>query len=375
MDEKKKNKDVVRQKLLEQQKEASIARRIVLIITIIILIVGGGAIGGGYFYISSALKPVDPESKTVQEIEIPIGSSVTGISQILEENGIIKNAKVFKYYVKFKNESGFMAGEYKLSPSMTIPTIIDRLKTGLVNKEVEFKITLPEGIQLTQIAEIIAKKVGQDSSVVLSKLNDRKYIESLIKKYPHVITNEILAEEIKYPLEGYLFPATYSFYKKDPSLEDVINVMIEKTVEVLTPYFSEMEEQKYTPHKLLTMASLIEEEATEQVDRHKIASVFYNRLEEGMPLQTDPTVLYAQGKHKSRVLYKDLEVDSPYNTYKVTGLPPSPIANAGVMSIEATLFPEETDFFYFLATAKGDVLFSRTLTEHNQKKAEHITNN
>jgi UPF0755 protein len=375
MDEKKQNKEVVRQKLLEQQKEASIARRIVTIITVIILIVAGGTIGGGYFYISSALKPVEPESKTVKEIEIPIGSSVTGISQILEENGIIKNAKVFKYYVKFKNESGFMAGEYKLSPSMTIPTIIDSLKTGLVNKEVEFKITLPEGMQLTQIAEIIANKMGQNSSEVLNKFNDRKYIESLIKKYPHVLTNEILSKEIKYPLEGYLFPATYSFYKKDPTIEEVIDVMIEKTVEVVTQFSGEMEEQNYTPHKLLTMASLIEEEATEQVDRHKIASVFYNRLEEDMPLQTDPTVLYAQGKHKSRVLYEDLEVDSPYNTYKVTGLPPSPIANAGVMSIEATLFPEETDFFYFLATPEGEVLFSRTLAEHNQKKAEHITNN
>jgi UPF0755 protein len=375
MDDNKSKKDKVRQKLLEQQKEAKIARKIVFIITTIILVLAISVIGGGYYYISSALKPANPESKLEKKVEIPIGSSVTGISQILEENGIIKNAKVFKYYVKFKNESGFMAGEYSLSPSMTIPTIIDNLKTGLVNKEVALKITLPEGIQLQQISEIIANKTNQKSADVFKTLNDKIFIDSLMKKYPTVLTEEIFAEEIKYPLEGYLYPATYSFYKENPTLEEVVSVMIEKTNEVLGQYWDEMEKQKYTPHKLLTIASLIEEEATEQVDRHKISSVFFNRIEVGMPLQTDPTVLYAKGKHKSRVLYEDLEVESPYNTYKVTGLPPSPIANAGAMSIEASLYPEETDYLYFLATSEGEVLFSKSLDEHNQKKAEHITNN
>lgn len=375
MDDHKSKKETVRQKLIEQQKEARIARKIVFIITTVILVLAISVIGGGYYYISSALKPVNPESKIEKKIKIPIGSSVTGISQILEENGIIKNAKVFKYYVKFKNESGFMAGDYTLSPSMTIPTIIENLKTGLVNKEVALKITLPEGIQLEQIAEIIAKKTNQKSADVFKTINDKKFIEALMKKYPTVLTEEIFAKDIKYPLEGYLYPATYSFYKENPTLEEVVSVMLEKTNEVLGQYWDEMEKQKYTPHKLLTMASLIEEEATEQVDRHKIASVFFNRIEVGMPLQTDPTVLYAKGKHKSRVLYEDLEVDSPYNTYKVTGLPPSPIANSGSMSIEASLYPEETDFLYFLATSEGEVLFSKSLDEHNQKKAEHITNN
>lgn len=374
MDEKKSKKEIIRQKLVEQQKEARIARKIVTIITVIALLLVCTVAGGSYFYIHSALKPKNPESKIEKKVEIPIGSSVNGISQILEDNGIIKNAKVFKYYVKFKNESGFMAGEYTLSPSMTISSIINNLKTGKVNKEVALKITLPEGIQLQQIADIIAKKTNQKSEDVFKTLNDRKFIKTLMKKYPNVLTNEILAKDIKYPLEGYLFPATYDFYHVNPKLEEVISVMLEKTDNILGQYRTEMEKQKYTPHKLLTMASLIEEEATEQVDRHKIASVFFNRLEEGMPLQTDPTVLYAQGKHKSRVFYKDLEIDSPYNTYKVTGLPPSPIANAGAMSIEATLYPEKTDFLYFLATAEGEVLFSKTLDEHNQKRAEHITN-
>jgi UPF0755 protein len=368
-------KDSIRDKLIEQQKEARIARRIVFIISIIVLLLIGGVVIGGYFYIDAALKPVDPDSKTEKEVEIPIGSSVTGISQILEDNGIIKDAKVFKYYVKFKNESGFMAGDYKLSPAMTFPTIIDNLKTGTVEKEVAFKITLPEGIQLTQIAEIIGNKTKQKPEDVLNTLNSPDFIKSMMEKFPDIVTEDILAKDIKYPLEGYLYPATYSFYTDTPSLEEVVTTMLEQTNKIIVKYGSEIESKQYTVHQVLTMASLIEEEATEQVDRHQIASVFYNRINVGMPLQTDPTVLYAHGKHKARVLYEDLEIDSPYNTYKVTGLPPSPIANAGEMSIEAALSPDDTDFLYFLATGEGKVLFSKTLDEHNAKKAEHITNN
>lgn len=375
MEENETKKDLVRQKLMEQQKEAKIARRIVFTITIVFLILMGVVAGTGYLYIQSALKPVNTESKVEKKVDIPIGSSVTGIAQILEDNGIIKDAKVFKYFVKFKNESGFMAGEYTLSPSMTLPSIIKNLKTGKVTREVALKLTLPEGIQLKQISEIISSKTNQKSDDVFNTLNEPSFIKSLMEKYPELLTDEILAENIKYPLEGYLFPATYSFYKANPTLEEVVSEMLNQTQKVLSKYEVEMDQLKYSPHQLLTMASLIEEEATEQVDRHKISSVFYNRIKEGMPLQTDPTVLYAQGKHKERVYYKDLEVDSPYNTYKVTGLPPSPIANAGEMSIEAALYPEETEFLFFLATAEGEVLFSKSLDEHNQKKAEHISNN
>jgi UPF0755 protein len=149
--------------------------------------------------------------------------------------------------------------------------------------------------------------------------------------------------------------------------------MLNKTREVIVPYQNDMSEQKLTPHQLLTMASLIEEEATERADRETISSVFYNRLKVSMPLQTDPTVLYAKGKHKERVLYEDLKVDSPYNTYKNIGLPPGPIANAGTASIEAALHPKTTNYFYFLANSEGEVFFSETLEVHNQLKAKHIT--
>ncbi|WP_079509855.1 endolytic transglycosylase MltG [Mesobacillus jeotgali] len=373
-DPKKDKKQFISEKLIERQSEAKIVRRIVFITAIVAILLIGAVGGGGYYYIKEALKPVDANSKKTVNVNIPIGSSTTGIGKILEDKGIIRDARVFKYYVKFKNEAGFMAGDYKMNPSMTLPEILTSLKTGKVMQEVVMKITIPEGKQLKQIAGIIAEKTQQDEAEIFKQLNDPQFVKTLIEKYPDVLSEEILKENVKYPLEGYLFPATYPFYSEKPTVEEIVTVMLTKTKEVLGDFRGQMEEKKMTTHELMTMASLIEEEATEKVDRDKIASVFYNRMEEGMMLQTDPTVLYAHGEHKDRVYYKDLEIDDPYNTYKNIGLPPGPIANPGVDSIEAALAPADTDDMYFLATSTGDVLFSKTLAEHNRKVNEHITN-
>ncbi|MFT4412736.1 endolytic transglycosylase MltG [Fredinandcohnia humi] len=376
MSDKESNKKLYKEKLLERQSEARMIRRIVLIAFIIILLIISGVVGGGYLYVKSALEPVDPTSKEQINVTIPIGTSPTGIARILEENGIVKNAKVFRYYTKFKNESGFQAGEYIFTPAMTFDEIITSLKSGVVMDEEVFKITIPEGKQLDQIATIIAEKTGYTDEEIMKKLDDRAYIEELMALFPSILTEEILHEDIKHPLEGYLFPATYPFYEEKPSIESIIETMLGQTEKVLGNYIGLMEGNEIvnSPHKLLTMASLIEEEATALTDREQISSVFYNRIEIGMPLQTDPTVLYALGKHQERVLYEDLEVDSPYNTYKIQGLTPGPIANAGEMSLTAALNPAQTDYLYFLATPTGEVLYSNTLEEHNAKKAQHITN-
>jgi len=371
-EEKNNKKEIFKEKLLERQNEAKFVRKIVAIIALSIFIIAVVVLGGGFLYINSALKPVDSNSKEEIQVKIPIGSGVSSISQILEDSGIIKNAHVFKYYVKFKNEAGFMAGDYVLSPSMTLEQIIDSIKTGKV-MEATVKIAIPEGTQLKDIAGIIANHANLTTEAVMEKLNDHEYINTLMGQYPDLLTDEIYDAKVKYPLEGYLFPATYSFNEKNPSIDQIVTQMLDKTQSVINDYSNELEEKKMTVHELLTMASLIEEEATEQVDRNQIASVFYNRMNAGMPLQTDPTVLYAKGAHQERVYYKDLELDDPYNTYKYPGLTPGPIANAGVSSIDAALAPAETDYLYFLAAPDGKVYFSTTLDEHEALKAEHIT--
>ncbi|HHY72912.1 MAG TPA: endolytic transglycosylase MltG [Bacillus bacterium] len=358
-------------KLFEREQEARLVRRIVAIIISCILIVIVAVVIAGYFYIKSALEPVNKQDQSQINVTIPIGSSVRGIANILEENGVIKDATVFRYYVKFKNEAGFQAGDYKLSPAMEFGDIIAQLKTGKVMMEPEFTITIPEGKQLEEIATIISKKTNYSEKEIIEKLDNRGYVESLIKKYPSILSEEILQKNIRHPLEGYLFPATFDFYEKEPKLEEIIENMITKTEDVVSPYLDQIAENGLSIHEFMTIASLIEEEASVKADREKISTVFYNRLKKKMPLQTDPTVLYSLGKHQVGITYKDLEVDSPYNTYKIQGLPPGPIASPGEISMAAAVNPTDANYLYFYSRPNGETIFTNTLNEHNTIKNKY----
>ncbi|MDN4495291.1 endolytic transglycosylase MltG [Ureibacillus aquaedulcis] len=354
------------EKLKIRKKEGRVVRRIVTIVTLVILLIVGIVGVSGYFYVKSALEPIDPEATDEIPVEIPMGSGISTISSILEENGIIKNARIFKYYTKFKNESNFQAGNYILTQSMTLDEIIKSLKTGKVYHEPVFSLTIPEGLTLEQISEIIAKHTEYTAEEFMELVTSKEFIQNMMGTFPDLITEEVSKENIRYALEGYLYPSTYSFYEEKPSLQEIVSMMISLTNDVVGQYDSLLAEKEMTPHQLLTFASLLEEEATAQTDRETIASVFYNRLDIDMPLQTDPTVLYALGSHKDRVLYEDLEVDNPYNTYVIQGLPPGPIANAGKISIEAALNPTDTDYLYFLADTEGNNHFAKTYEEHLQ---------
>ncbi|MDI7740753.1 endolytic transglycosylase MltG [Lysinibacillus fusiformis] len=354
------------EKMKIRKKEGRVVRRIVTIVTLVILLIVGIVGVSGYFYVKSALEPIDSEATAEIPVEIPMGSGISTISSILEENGVIKNGRIFKYYTKFKNESNFQAGDYIMTQSMTLDEIIESLKTGKVYREPVFSITVPEGLTLEQISEIIAKNTEYTADEVMGLVTSEEFIRNMIATYPDLITEDVLNSNIRYALEGYLYPSTYPFYEEKPSLQEIVTTMVSLTNDVVMQYTGLLEDKQMTPHQLLTFASLLEEEATAQTDRETIASVFYNRLEAEMPLQTDPTVLYALGSHKDRVLYEDLEVDNPYNTYVIQGLPPGPIANAGKVSIEAALNPTDTDYLYFLADTEGNNHFAKTYDEHLQ---------
>ena len=367
-------KEIMIQKLAERQGEARTVRKIVFFTTIAIAVIIAIVGISGFVYVNSALKPVDSSNNKPITVEIPIGSSTSKIASILEDNNVIKNATIFKYYVKFQNEANFQAGTYELTQSMELSEIIETIKTGKLYQEAVLKLTIPEGLQLKQIASLIADKTNQDADEIFNSMNDKELIEKMQLQFPDLLTDEIWASDVKYPLEGYLFPATYEYYTETPSIETIVTDAISQTNKMIEKYRALMEEKEMTPHTLLTMASLIEEEATQQTDRKMIASVFYNRLESGWPLQTDPTVAYALGEHLKRTYYSDLEVDDPYNTYKNRGLTPGPIANSGESSIVAALEPEKSEYMYFLANSEGKVFFSKTLDEHNALVKEHITN-
>jgi len=361
-------------KMQERKSEVKIVRKIVAIVAIALVLILGIVGLFGYNYVKSALKPVDPDATNTIAVEVPIGSGLSSISTLLEEKGLIKDARVFKYYAKFKNESQFQAGKYDLSQSMTLDELIKSLKTGKVYRTPVFAMTIPEGLTLEQIGNIVEKKTPYTQKEFMDLVTSDTFVQQMKAKYPELVTDAVLADNIRYDLEGYLFPATYSYFEEKPTLESIVDEMVGAMDKVLKNYSDALTEKQMSVHQLITFASLLEEEATAQTDRETIASVFYNRINQGMPLQTDPTVLYALGSHKDRVLYKDLEVDNAYNTYKNKGLPPGPIAGAGKTSIEAALNPSETDYLFFLADKQGVNHFSKTYDEHLQKEQKYLRN-
>lgn len=360
------------QKMYKKKQEGKKVRKIVSIIAgifLLLLLVGGGSL---YMYVTSALEPVNEEATNNIAVEIPMGSGITLISKKLEEAGIVKDARVFKYYAKFKNESNFQAGNYSLTQAMTLDEILQTLKTGKLYREPVFTLTVPEGLTLVQIADVVAKKTSYTAEEFMERVTSEDFVQTMMANYPDLVTEAVLNENIRYALEGYLYPATYSFFEENPSLDYIIEEMVRAMNGVVLEFSDAIVQQEMTVHQFLTFASLLEEEATATTDRETIASVFYNRIDQGMPLQTDPTVLYSLGEHKDRILFSDLEVEHPYNTYKIKGLPPGPIAGAGKVSLEATLNPSDTEYLYFLADKNGVNHFAKTFEEHKENRAKYI---
>lgn len=367
-------KEIMFDRMREKKKEVKIVRRIVFAITLIIVI--GGLIGGRtvYKYITEGLQPLDPESEEVTVVEIPIGSGLDSISEKLEEKGIIKDARLFKYYAKFNNEGQFQAGTYSLSKAMTPDELIESLKTGKVYREPVFTMTVPEGLNLKEIAVVVKKRTGIPEKDFMAFVTDATNIDNFIAKYPNLLTEEVKGENIKFALEGYLFPATYPFYEEKPTLNTIVGVMLEATAANVIPHLNYLEEHEKSVHWLLTFASLVEKEATAKSERETIASIFYNRMkpENDMPLQTDPTVAYAHQEHLTTTLYSDLEKDDPYNTYMYKGLPPGPIASSGKSSIDAVLDPEQTNYLFFIAGKDGQPYYAVNYEEHLSNIAKHL---
>ncbi|MGY4690419.1 endolytic transglycosylase MltG [Salibacterium sp. K-3] len=356
--------------LTEKEKQAGIVRKIVLITLAVLVTAVAAAAVGGYLYISSALEPADKDSDETVTVEIPIGSSASDIGSILEENNVIKNGTVFQYYVRYNNEQGFQAGQYELSPSMDIDTVIDELKDGTVMEEPAFSFTIPEGTWYEGIVQTIAEAGPHEAEAVRSKLEDEAYVKQLIEEND-AVTEAVLNEDIRYPLEGYLFPATYEFVEEDTSIEEIAARMIEETEEIMVEFSEQVEESDYTFHELLTLASIVEREARKEEDRPRIAGVLFNRLEEGMRLEVDPTVSYAMGEHNYMTSSKDLETESPYNTYQNTGIPPGPIASPGLSAIQAVMNPEENDYLFFYARPNGEVIYNEEYRDHREVQEEY----
>lgn len=360
-------------KAFERQKEKRLVRKIVLSIValLVLLLMIFGTVA--YQYVTTSLEPLDPQSEEDIQVEIPSGSTSSDIARILEADSIINSASVFNFYVRMNNETGFQAGYYLLSPSMTLDEIIASLQEGGSDSAFDgSRILVQEGVTLEQIALSVADATDHTEDEFLEVVQNEDFLDDMLESYPELLASSFESEDTRYALEGYLFPATYD-YSDDMTLESLIQSMISRTNDVMQNYYETIEERGMTVHEVLTLASFIEREGIQYDDRTHIAGVFFNRLEAGMPLQTDISVLYALNEHKEFVSYDDLAVDSPYNTYVHTGLGPGPVNSPGEESITAALNPIDTENFYFLADLEtGNVYFSRTYEEHQELIEQYL---
>lgn len=364
-----------KQNIEEIVNEAKTVRKIVFILLTALTVLFIVVIASGFFYIKSTIEPVDKNSTEDIEIEIPLGSSTSNIATILKENDLIKNERVFQFYVKFKNYSDFQAGEYVLNQSMTMDDIANNLQTGTVQEEPLFRVTIPEGRNIEQIAEITSKKLKFTEEDFIRAVTDKSFIEKMMEKYPSLITDEVLNDDLYMALEGYLFAGTYDIYDEAVTAEELITQMIDRTNDLVINELDAMDEKDFTIHEVLTLASVIERESKFEKDRPKVAQVYINRLDENMKLQSDITAFYGLKniEHKAVVTYDDIEVDTPYNTYVIDGLPVGPIASPSKEAIDAVLHPEGDDFtklFYF-SRPNGETFYADTLEEHNKIKEKY----
>lgn len=317
------------------------------------------------------LSPVDKNSNKEINFLIEKGTSKVEIANNLVKENLIRNAFFFKFYMKI-NDKQVYAGTYKLSKSMSLNEIIDMLNSGKTLETESITITFIEGKRLENYIAQISENFDIEKEEIYELLKDHKYLENLIDKY-WFITDEILNEKLYYSLEGYLFPDTYIF-RKNSSIEEILNKMLNNMNTKLETYKTEIELSDYSVHDILTLASLIELEGVNPLDRAMIAGVFYNRLKKGMTLGSDVTTYYAFKKSfaDGDLSKKDLATCNPYNTRSscVPGLPIGPIASPSLSAISAVVLPEKHNYYYFQADINKKTHFNYTLKEHNAKTAQ-----
>ncbi|CAK7010120.1 MAG: Endolytic murein transglycosylase [Peptostreptococcus russellii] len=340
-------------KVLRKRKKKKKIRVFRLLIVIFVFLAIVATVGNLYY--KRASKAVDPKTNKEIIVEIPEGSRAKDISTILRDKKLIRNKRVFISNVKnSKNAEKVKAGKYKLSQNMDNKAIIDKLVAGKVYQD-GIKVTFPEGSVSTDIVDKLVKRGLGKRETYVSLFRSPKEFS---KKYTFLSNNKITT------LEGFLYPETY-FFKKGTSEKQVFEKMLaefeKKYNKNIMPI---VEKNKLDFYNTIIMASIVEKEAINDEDRDTIAGVFYNRLDKKMKLQSDAVLQYGLPERKSRVLYKDLKVETPYNLYLNAGLPPTPVANPGLESLMAAASPKKTDYLYFVTGTDGKNYYSKTFEEH-----------
>ena len=357
-----------------------------LVTTLVLLILFGA---GGFFglsYAKSALQPVDPNSKQYVRVQIPDGANTQQIGSALEKSGVIKNGLVFTVYAKYKNYTELKSGYYNLQKSMSVEDVIKELQKGGTPEPQEVtlaELTIPEGYTLEQIAHTVGQLQGEfkepmTAEAFMAKVQDETFIAQEVAKYPNLLESLPAKDSgVRYRLEGYLFPATYAI-KESTTIESLIDNMLAAMDKNLSPHYAAIKEKNLTVNELLTIASLVEKEGAKTEDRKLIAGIFYNRLNQNMPLQSNIAILYAEGKLGQNISLADdaaidTSIDSPYNVYTKVGLMPGPVDSPSLDAIESSINQTKSDYLYFVANVQdGKVYYATTREQHDRNVQEHI---
>ena len=305
-----------------------------------------------FIYYQYNISPVDISSNANIEVVIPEGMSTNNIAKTLKDKDLIKSEFFFKVYLRLNNVNSLKASTYLLTKSMSLDEIVNDLEKGTANEDV-IRLTFREGETITDYANLIAESTNITSEEFINTTKDQTLLSTLINDY-WFLTDEILNEDIYYPLEGYLFPDTYEFAKDNLTSEEIIRTLLDE------------EESKLEPYK--------EQLMVKDEDRKLIISVFNNRLELGMNLGSDVTTYYAFNEEMDSDLTSEMfNTYNPYNTRssEMAGrLPVGPICNPSISSIEAAINPEVSDYLYFVADKNRNVYFTRSASEHEAKVQE-----
>ncbi len=284
------------------------------------------------------------------EIRVEPGDSLAMVARKLHDQKLILNEKLFTLWARFAGlEKKIHRGLYRFDASLPAREILDRMALG---KGVFQIITIPEGLTVKEIAEMLGKMQIADREKFLAEAANLNLLHSLDRNLDGI--------------EGYLFPDTYYFTPSTPEKE-IVMVMAEQFRKTVKPLLVRSNDGVHlSPHEIITLASVVEKETGVEAERPLVSAVFHNRLKRQMPLQSDPTVIYGLKNFDGNLTRKDLRDPSPYNTYRITGLPPGPICNPGLSSIRAALHPADVPYLYFVSKNDGTHLFSESLAEHNR---------
>ncbi|HFU4362266.1 TPA: endolytic transglycosylase MltG [Streptococcus suis] len=376
-----------KQRRQSQDKAAKRIVSIIMSIVVVALLVTGIA---GFMWVKSSLEPVNAKATEAVQVEIPEGSTTLDIGNILVDNKLIKNATVFNYYSKIKSYNNYQSGYYNLYQNMSVDDIAKALQesgTPTPQKEAAGKILIVEGYTLAQIAQAVTNNTKTEdkndktpftAEQFMATVTNQEFINRMVVAYPQLFASLPATDSgVIYQLEGYLFPAVYE-YSDDTTIEELVEQMIAAMDTRLQPYYETIAAKNLTVNEVLTLASLVEKEGSTDEDRRNIASVFFNRINAGMPLQSNIAILYAQGKlGQETTLAEDAGIDtnieSPYNIYWTAGLMPGPVDSPSVSAIEAVINASTTDYLYFVAdVTTGTVYFAKTIEEHDQNVAKYV---